>query len=77
MEETIHPMTMDHGLSCSLISDNAAVAKERVHDEKFKGWPTPPGSSLGDLLYSPGNILSNFNLMLLCQNKVTVKESAK
>lgn len=54
-------MTMNQQLSHRLISDRAAVAKEGVHDGNFiKGWPTPPGSSLGELLYSPDNNLSKF-----------------
>lgn len=54
-------MTMNQRLSHRLISDHTAVAKEGVHDGNFiKGWPTPLGSSLGDLLYSPGSSLSKF-----------------
>lgn len=70
--------TMDHLLDWSLISDNTALSKERVHDGKFiKRHPTPPATApYVTPLYCTCHSLSNCNRILLFQHKIIVQRSA-
>lgn len=60
-------MTMDHLLYCSLINDNVARLKERMHVAKFiKRYPTFPDTAPYVISYiARVTFFSNFNILLL------------